>query len=76
MPTLAKTCISHKCWETEVFLGASIVCQTNRYSLHVTFVGTRNGRNCPESECWLELLKWPHFLTVTKNGSMNLLLAM
>jgi hypothetical protein len=44
--------------------------------LHVTFVGTRNGSNCPESECWLELLEWPHFLSMTKNGSMNLLLAM
>jgi hypothetical protein len=73
MTTLAKHCISHKRWETKVFLGVSIVCQAIRCLS--TLIGARNGRICPESECWLVLLEWSHFLTMSKNGSMNPLLA-
>jgi hypothetical protein len=40
--------------------------------LHVTFTGTEIGES-PEIESWLESLEWSCFLTMSKNGSINLI---
>jgi hypothetical protein len=71
-PRLPKLAFQISMGKPKYFKGHQSSAKTTRCSFAHHLRWHPKGKDCLEVESWLELLEWSHFLTMSKNDSMNL----